>query len=61
MKANIPKRPLMLEKFFDNNLLHLPYELWNITAEYKGGVESSVLGNNVTNTSSWSWYNIEPK
>ena len=60
-EANIPKRALMLEKFFDNNLPHLPHlpsELWNIIAEYEGGVESSVLGDNITNTSSWSWCNI---
>ncbi len=61
MEANIPKRALMLEKFFDNNLPHLPHlpsELWNIIAEYEGGVESSVLGDNVTSTSSWSWCSI---
>lgn len=61
MEANIPKRALMLEKFFDNNLSHLPHlpsELWNIIAEYEGGVESSVLGDIVTSTSSWSWCSI---
>ena len=61
MEANIPKRALMLEKFFDNNLPHLPhlpFEFWNIIAEYEGGVESSVLGDNVTSTGSWSWCSI---
>ena len=61
MEANIPKRALMLEKFFDNHLPHLPHlpsELWNIIAEYEGGVESSVLGDNVTSTISWSWCSI---
>jgi hypothetical protein len=60
-EANIPKRALMLEKFFDDNLPHLPHlpsGLWNIIAEYEGRVESSVLGDNITNTSSWSCYHI---
>ena len=61
MEANIPKRALMLEKFFDDNLPHLPHlpsGLWNIIADYEGGVESSVLGDNVTSTASWSWCSI---
>ncbi len=61
MEANIPKRALMLEKFFDDNLphlTHLPSGLWNIIAEYEGGVESSVLGDNITSTGSWFWCNI---
>jgi hypothetical protein len=58
MESNIPKRALMLEKLFDGNLPHLPHlpsEFWNIIAEYEGGVESSLLGDNVTSTSLWSW------
>ncbi len=63
MKANIPARTSMLKKLFDedislSHLPKLPLELWNIVAEYEGGVESSVLGDNTTNTSSWSWCNI---
>ena len=61
MEANIPKRALMLEKFFDDHLPHLAHlssGLWNIIAEYEGGVESSVLGDNITNTSSWSCCHI---
>jgi hypothetical protein len=63
MKANIPTRTSMLKKLFDedislSHLPKLPLELWNIVAEYEGGVESSVLGDNNTNTSSWSWCNI---
>lgn len=63
MEANIPKRALMLKKLFDedislSHLPKLPLELWNIVAEYEGGVESSVLGDNNTNTSSWSWCNM---
>lgn len=49
MKANIPARTSMLKKLFDedislSHLPKLPLELWNIVAEYEGGVESSVLG-----------------
>jgi|JI10StandDraft_1071094.scaffolds.fasta_scaffold871903_1 hypothetical protein len=64
MEANIPKRALMLEKLFDNDLPylpHLPYELWFIVAEYEGGVESSLLGNddnNVQDHNICSWCNI---
>ena len=63
MKANIPARTSMLKELFDNDhslshLPKLPLELWNIVAEYEGGVESSVLGDNVTSTSSWSWCSI---
>lgn len=63
MKANISARTSMLKKLFDedislSHLPKLPLELWNIVAEYEGGVESSVLGDNTTNTSSWSWCNI---
>ena len=63
MKANIPARTVMLKKLFDKDisLSHLPklhLELWNIIAKYEGGVESSVLENNVTNKSSWYWCSI---
>jgi len=63
MKANIPARTSMLKKLFDedislSHLPKLPLELWNIVAEYEGGVESSVLGDNTTNTSSWALCNI---
>jgi len=63
MKANISTRTLMLKKLFeeDISLSHLPHlssKLWNIIAEYEGGVESSVLGDNITNASSWSCCHI---
>lgn len=63
MKANIPARASILNELFyeDISLSHLPklpLELWNIIAEYEGGVESSVLGENTTNTNSWSWCNL---
>jgi len=65
IKANISARTSMLKKLFDedislSHLPKLPLELWNIVAEYEGGVESSVLvvGDNNTNTSSWFWCNI---
>ena len=63
MKANIPARTSMLKKLFDedislSHLPKLPLELWNIIAEHEGGVESSVLGDNTTNTSSWSWCSL---
>ena len=63
MKANIPARTSMLNKLFDedSSLVHLPnlpLELWNIVAEYEGGVESSLLADDTTNTSSWSCCNI---
>ncbi len=60
MEANIPKRALMLQKASDDilTLPQLPSALWKEIAEYEGGVESSVLGENTTNTSSWSWCTI---
>jgi hypothetical protein len=58
IKANIPARALMLEELFYSELYlpQLPSAICSIIAEYEGGVESSVLGDNVAST--WSWCNI---
>ena len=62
IKANIPKRALMLEKASDDiiSLPQLPTELWKIIAEYEGGVESSLLGQMQDSSASGflSWCNI---
>ena len=63
IEANIPKRALMLEKMFDDSshIPRLPYYLWLIIAQYEGGVESSLLGDNndsVQDSSVWSWCTI---
>jgi hypothetical protein len=58
LSFNLHKVYYRLEDISLSHLPKLPLELWNIVAEYEGGVESSVLGDNNTNTSSWSWCNI---
>jgi hypothetical protein len=63
MEANIPKRALMLEKVSSDtfSLPQLPSVLWKEIAEYEGGVESALLGEEQTNNGSWcpwSWCSI---
>ena len=62
IKANIPKRSLMLEKVSSDILILplLPSVLWKEIAEYEGGVESSLLGQeeNSSTNGVCSWCNI---
>lgn len=60
-KDNIPKRAQMLETASDDivTLSQLPYVLCKEIAEYEGGVESSLLGEEQTNNNSfWSWCSV---
>ena len=62
IKANIPKRALMLEKASSDisSLPQLPSILWKEIAEYEGGITSSLLGQEESSSTSdlGSWCNI---
>ena len=63
LKANIPKKALMLQKASDDilSLPQLPPELWKEIAEYECGVEPSLLGSTQDTNESYcsSWCSIQ--